>query len=167
MNKEVCRPLEKLLGFYPLTQSSHEIEEHYNKELVKYKSKENQKIKTDITQAEQLIATNTQAIRSIMSSIDSSINGMISQKTDNALLPIVIESLNLLKSLVSSSFDEIDVIKLDVFIIESRIAKLAEQYKQSIFPSFWKLEKLLIVLSRRKMHILRLSLNTLKNLKYL
>ena len=150
MNKEVFKPLEKLIGFYPLMQSSYEIEKHYNHELVKYKSKENQKIKDDITQAEQLIATNTQAIRSVMSSVDSSVNGMLSQKTDNALLPVVFESLNLLKTLVNSSFDETDIRKLDIFISESGIGRLAEQYKQSVFPAFLEARKIIDSIATQK-----------------
>lgn len=150
MNKEVFKPLEKLLGFYPLMQSSYEIEKHYNHELVKYKSKENQKIKDDIIQAEQLIATNTQAIRSVMSSVDSSVNGMLSQKTDNALLPVVFESLNLLKTSVNSSFDETDIRKLDIFISESGIGRLAEQYKQSVFPAFLEARKIIDSIATQK-----------------
>ncbi|HCD8032730.1 TPA: hypothetical protein ND652_004818, partial [Klebsiella aerogenes] len=86
LNKEVCRPLEKILGYYPLTQPSDDIDDAYNKAMLKFKSEHNQKIKKDIDQAQQLISTNTQSIHSIVSTIDSAINGMLSLSRDNVTL---------------------------------------------------------------------------------
>lgn len=97
MNKEVCRPLEKILGYYPLTQPSDDIDDAYNKAMLKFKSEHNQKIKKDIDQAQQLISTNTQSIHSIVSTIDSAINGMLSLSRDNVTLPLAIECNKILK----------------------------------------------------------------------
>jgi len=150
LNKEVCRPLEGLLGFYPLTQTSLKIEEHYNKELIKFKSKENKKIKKNITQAEQLISTNTQVIKRVMSSIDSSINGMLSQKKDNLLLPTITEIHSLLKTLINSSFEESDIRQLNKFVDKNDIVNLSEKYKQSILPDFLDARKVINIIATQK-----------------
>lgn len=136
LNREVWCPLEKILGYYPLTQASSEINAHYNKALLKFKPKKNQDIKKNINQAQQLISTNTQLIIESISSIDSSINGMISQKSKNALLPLVVECHRLLKSLVASSFAHKEENDIEQFIVQRDIVKLSECYKQSIFPIF-------------------------------
>ncbi|EPU0993411.1 hypothetical protein ACVULY_004185, partial [Cronobacter turicensis] len=157
LNKEVFRPLEILLGFYPLTQTSIEIDKHYNEEHLKFKSKENQQIKDDIIQAEQLIATNIQSIRSVISSLDSSINGMLSQKTENIFLPLMTGCHQLLKGLIISEFKEEDQIQLETFVIENDIVKLSEQYKQSVFPSFLRVRKVIKNIISQKNELIKLK----------
>lgn len=157
LNKEVYLPLEQLLGYYPLTQSSHEIDEHYNKEFLQFKSEHNQGIKKDLTQAQQLISTNTQHIRSIMSSIDSSINGMLSQKNDNTHLPLVTKGHQLLKNLINSSFQQTEQDEFEKFITDKDIVKLAEQYKQSIFPIFLSTRKVIKKIASQKNSVIALQ----------
>lgn len=141
-NKEVCHPLEKIIGYYPLTQASHEIDDNYKKELLKFKSKTNTKIKENINQAHQLISTNIQAIKGIISSIDSSINGFIAnKKKENPLLPLIIECHQFLKNLMTSSLEKNTQDEIETFTTEKNIIKIAEQHKQSIFPEFLNAKK--------------------------
>lgn len=134
LNKEVCRPLEKLIGYYPLTQSSHQIDDIYSDELLKYKSSDNLKVKQDITQAMQLISSNGQFIRSVISSLDTAINGMLSLKNGNPQMTLLTKCHQLLKNIVSSSFSQEELNTIEVFVNGNNIIKLAEQHKKSIFP---------------------------------
>ncbi len=136
LNKEVCCPLERILGYYPLVQSSDEIDKVYNKAMMEFKSKNNRQIKKNIDQAQRLISTNIHLISGIISNIDTSINGMIAQSRSNILFPLIVECHRLLKNLVSTSFCEKEQKKIEQFIAKEGIVKIADLHKQSIFPDF-------------------------------
>lgn len=157
LNKEVFRSLEKILGYYPLTQPSDVIDDAYNKAMLKFKSKTNQKIKKDIDQVQQLISTNTQSINRIVSYIDSSINGMLSLGSDSVILPLAIECNKILKKIVSNSFSKQEIDAVENFISKENIHKVSEQHKQSVFPEFLNAIKVIKKIISQKQELTVLS----------
>ncbi|MBG5919836.1 hypothetical protein [Providencia stuartii] len=142
-NREIYQPLEKLLGFAPLTKSNNEIEKVYKELLLIYKSEENIKIKDNIEQVKQLISGVNQSIKSIIEEISSSINTMTSKKTDITYLPIISEFNLLLKSASDSHYTKLKNEYVINFINENNISKLAKSHKLSIFPKILSTKKLI------------------------
>lgn len=143
--KEIYKPLEALLGFQPLTKPYNEIEEKYHRDLKKHKSEKNLNIKKNITQAEQLISTNTQDINRILEDLSSAINSMSAhpQKADSSRIEIISDFQKILKAILDTDFSIDKCDEVQIFLSHYNIQKSVNKQRQSVFTKFIEAAKYL------------------------
>ncbi|MEX9562319.1 NACHT domain-containing NTPase [Morganella morganii] len=143
-NREILQPLESLLGFTPLTKNSDEIEEIYNNLLSIYTSKSNLEIRDNINQAQQLISSSSQGIRSIFDEFLAAVKLIIKNESSDVLDKNILDFYELLKTASDSDFLKEKNDKVLDYILKHNISNLAKLHKKSLFPKMMSARKAIL-----------------------
>lgn len=152
----VYHPLKKILKFEPLTSISKDLLSKYKKENTAYHSEKNKETRKNINQATQLLNSNIEYIRSILSEIENAVKNMIKSDIENHLFDIISQSASFLKQCLEKNFDSFSVNNLRLFIDKREIEKLSGEHKQNVLAKIIESSKKIKSINLQQQEIIQL-----------
>lgn len=136
LKKELFEPLNKNMGFNPLTRRFDAIEADYLSSLAKHSTDKNKDLRDKIKELQLEVTNKNIFINNILAESTVFLNSMVKQDENDPLIGVANGSISKLKQAKAHDFSAESLHELIVFMHDNGIEQQAKNNPKSVFPKF-------------------------------